>query len=205
MSTLATLTVVLALWTMPAQAEQELSRQRQQILDLETRVEIQEAETAELRLAMARQTPCSADLVPTDPRSVEVTPNPGAVLRFGLLATLSRPEERCIPADVWVTGTYLDASEEVICTGSVEHFAQIGSLSGSLSVEIRPLDLIQFARWANQPARTEAGFLQLRCMSADGLVEVRTLPDAVATLLIRVSLFPPNGGLATSDFRVNLR
>jgi hypothetical protein len=197
--------VILALWTMPAQAEQELSRQRDQIRDLETRVGVQETETADLRLAMARQTPCTADLVPTDPRSVDVTANPGTVLRLGLLATVSRPAERCLNADVWVTGTYLDASGEVVCSGSVKNFAEIASLSGSLSVEIRPLDLIQFARWANQPPRTEAGFLRLRCMSADGLVEVRTLPDVVATLLIRVSLFPPNGGLATSDFRVNLR
>lgn len=197
--------VILALWTMPAQSEQELARQAQQILTLESRLESQETETAELRLAVARQTPCSAELALTDPRSADVTANPVAVLRFGLLATVSRPEGRCLPTDVWVTGTYLSESGEVICTGSVENFARIESLSGNLSVEVQPLNLIQFARWANQPARTEAGFLRLRCMSADGLVEVRTLPDTVASLLIRVSLFPPNGGLATSDFRVNLR
>lgn len=197
--------VILALWTMPPQAEQELERQSRQILVLETRVEAQETQTAELRVALARQTPCSADLVPTDPRSVDVTANPAAVLRLGLLAAVSRPDDRCLPADVWVTGTYLDESGEVICAGSVENFAKLGSLTGNLSVEIQPVNLIQFVRWANQPARTEAGFLQLRCMSADGLVEVRTLPDAVASLLLRVSLFPPNGGLATSDFRVSLR
>lgn len=197
--------VILVLWTLPAQSEQEVARQGQEIRALEARVEAQETETAELRLAMARQTPCEADLVPTDSRSVDVAANPNAMLRFGLLATVSRPADRCLPADVWVTGTYLDERGEVICTGNVENLARVGSLSGNLSVEVQPLNLIQFARWANQPARTEAGFLQLRCMSADGLVEVRTLPDQVASLLIRVSLFPPNGGLATSDFRVNLR
>jgi hypothetical protein len=197
--------VVLALWAISPQMEQELARQGRQIEALETRFEAQERETAALRSALEQQVPCQAELVATDAGAVDVSGDSAAIVRFSLLATVSRPERRCLPASVWVTASYMDGDGAVVCTGSVEDLASLEILAGNVSVEVAPWDLVNFARWANQPPRTETGFVRIRCMTPDGLVEVRTLPDTVASLILRVSLFPANGGLASSDFRVRLR
>lgn len=206
MSTLSIL-LVLGSWIAPQQLEQELERQERALRELEARFETHEQEARELRAALElQQPPCSAELRPVDGSTARnAVGDEYAIVRFNLLGTVSRPTSRCLPASVWLTASYLNGDGDLICSGSVTDLATQTALNGNVSVEVQPWNLVNFARWANQPPPTETGFLRLDCRSPDGLVEVRTLPEATAGVSLRISLFPPGGGLATSEFFVNLR
>jgi hypothetical protein len=194
-------------WLLPAQTDSRVDRHERELQALENRVSEQEEETGDLWAALREQEPpCSAQLVPISGTLTRtVGTGEDAVVGMNLLATVSQPRSRCLPASVWVTVSYLDAEGSLICTGSVENVATQGSQTGTVTLEIRPRSLVNFVRWVNQPPRTDRGALAIACRTPDGLVEIRALPEAASALALRVSLFPPGGGLASVDYRLDLR
>ena len=200
--------LILGTLASPPQMEQELQRQRQEILRLESRLAAQERETERLIAELEQQqTPCDADIRPTDGSTVRSVPEgEGAAVRLNVVSTVSQPVARCLPASVWVTASYLDADGELICSGTVRDIARQNTPTGSVSLELRPWSLVNFVRWLNEPPRTNSGPQRLACFTPDGQIELTTFPaGGVASLWVRFSLFPSGGGLATADFRMDLR
>jgi hypothetical protein len=198
---------VLAAWLLPLQGDGQAERHERELRAIEARLGEQEQETASLRAALREQEPpCSVELRPIDGASTRrVGEGDDAIVGIHLLATVSRPTSRCLPASVWVTVSYLDTSGELICTGSVRDIASLSALAGNISLEVRPRSMVNFVRWVNQPPRTDRGAVGIACVTPDGLVEIRSLPLSTAALALRVSLFPPGGGLGTVEYRLDLR
>ena len=157
------LTLALLAWTPPPQLEQEVLRQGQEIQQLQSAIEAQQRETRELRAALEQQQPpCVAELEALNPNTV-FDASESDILRLEVLGTVSRPASRCLPASVWITGTYIDTDGQLICTGTVRDVASQEALTGSIGLEVRPFGLVNFVRWANQPQRTASGALRLPC------------------------------------------
>jgi hypothetical protein len=204
----ATLTLVPASPASPGlpQGDSETERQREALRVIESRLTVQEQEARELWAALGeQQPPCTAELRTVDGTSARTVAGVDAVVLLNLIGTVSQPVSRCLPASIWVTASYLGDDGELICTGTVRDAALQSTLSGPVSLEIQPWSLIHFVRWANQPPRTDRGALRIACLSPDGLLEVATLPSRTAAVSLRISLFPPGGGLATSEYRLALR
>src|SRR5213594_274794 len=91
-----------------------------------------------------------------------------AVFRLSL-STISKPPHVCLPAEIRVTTSYLDASGNLICGGTIENLAIQNTLTGTINLDIRPWDLREFSRWRNEPPQTNSGAKRLVCVNAQGL------------------------------------
>jgi hypothetical protein len=199
------------------QSQQELESQiRQRQLEIEQLAGLlreERRQAGELKQVVARQEQelrrpfCSADLSfvgASAPRIVAANPN--ASVSVNLHGTVSRPANVCLPAEIRVTASYLDAADNLICSGVVENIASQTSSTQSINLLIRPWNMQEFVRWRNEPPQVNTGYKRLSCMDADGLSEANTEAlERVRTVRIRVTLLPAAGGISAAETMFQLQ
>jgi hypothetical protein len=189
--------------------EQELRRQQQQLEQIHGQLEQLSRITELLERSQHAPKPgsCTAQLTwVTGGQDVRVAATPTAVARLNLFSTVSEPSAACLPAEVRIAASYLDATENLICTGIVEHIAEQNSSTQSVNLDIRPWNIQEFVRWRNEPPAINSGARRLACVNPEGVAEVRNEELArVASVHIRVTVLPEGGGIAAVEMNLKLR
>jgi hypothetical protein len=178
------------------QMRQELQQQGQQISRLADVIERQnEKEPTPL---------CTAEVRPAGGAGPRIVPlNSTAVVFLNLFSVVTNPATACLPAEIRVTASYLDANEGLVCSGVVEGVATQSALTESINLEIRPWNLREFVRWRNEPPQLNSGAKRLTCINAEGLSEVRSEELAgVTSARVRATVLPKGGGMSTTEIVV---
>jgi len=140
------------------------------------------------------------------PDQRRVTANVAAVVPLNLFATIGKPSESCLPAEARVAASYLDANDNLVCSGVVENVAMQTSLIQNINLDIHPWDFREFVRWKNEPPERNSGPKRLVCLNNESTAEAS--PEElgrIASVRVRVTVFPKGGGLSTSEIQLNLR
>jgi hypothetical protein len=201
--------LVLAILAMGLQSPQELEsrlRQKEQEVDrltsdlrgdrqrVEELREVVAAQSAELR-----RPSCSAELTFVS-ASDSVTVRADGTVPLFLRSAVSRPDD-CLNAEVNISASYLDASENAICSGVIRNVAIQSSNIQYINMLIRPWNMDEFVRWRNAPTNVSPVFRRLTCTDIDGLTEVNGT-DAVGhvrSVRVRVTVLPQAGGIASVE------
>ena len=156
---------------------------------------------------MLQRSACSAEIRWVNGGEQKIVPsNSAAVVRLSLFSTISKPTDVCLPAEIRVTASYLDASDNLVCSGAIENLAIQNTLTQSINLEIRPWDLREFSRWRNEPSQTNSGPKRLVCVNAEGLAEVTSEELArAASVRVRATVLSAGGGVSTSPSEIELR
>jgi hypothetical protein len=144
------------------------------------------------------QTVCSAEIQFTNPKPI-VT---GGKVDLNLFSTVSKPTG-CMPAEIRLMAAFYDSEQNLICSGVIENIVQQNANLQSTSIELRPLNMVEFARLRTSPTVPPK---RLFCMSPEGDVEVA--PNqvmAASALRLRATILPRNGGVATSEVRFSFQ
>ena len=129
-----------------------------------------------------------------------------AVVPINLYCTVSKPANTCLPAEVRVAASYLDAFDNLICSGVVENVATQSNFIQSVNLFIRPWNLQEFVRWRNEPPQTNSGFRRLSCVDPEGLAEVNNEALLrVRNVHIRITVLPLGGGISTVEANLSLK
>jgi len=142
---------------------------------------------------------CSAEIQCTN---CKPTVNMGDVLYLNFFSTVSQPST-CLPADIRVSASFYDSEENLICSGIVaDNITTQGVNIQNINVELRPTNVVEFIR-LRTPLTPPAK--RLLCMNLDGNSEASQTEIAkAASMRMRLTVLPKNGGLATAECRMNL-
>jgi hypothetical protein len=142
---------------------------------------------------------CSAEIQCTNCKS---TVNMSDILFLNFFSTVSQPST-CLPADIRVSASYYDSEDNLICSGVIgDNITSQGQYIQNINVEVRPTSVLEFVR-LKTPLTPPAK--RLFCMNLDGNAEVsQTEIVKAASLRLRFTILPKNGGLATAECRMNL-
>jgi hypothetical protein len=188
------------------QLEAELRRQEQQIVRLER--EVRELERRNSALEEELQRPiCSARVSSTSATSdASVSGGTDTIVQLSFFSTVSQPERECLPAEIQVAASYVDASGGLICSGVIRDVARQSAPTQNINLHIRPWNTREFARWANEPPTTNSGAQMLFCYRPDGQTEASpTELAAVGSLHLHTTVFPKRGGVSTEEFVIRLQ
>src|SRR5215831_16492720 len=103
------------------QMEQEFRRQQAQLDQMQNQFQ-QEIGRVRQLIEKQQQDPktpgCSAELRwVTGGQDLKVAANADAVVGMNLFSTVSRPSNACLNAEVTLSASYLDPTENLVCTG----------------------------------------------------------------------------------------
>jgi hypothetical protein len=210
--------ILLFLWPVQGQpVEQQLLRQQQQLEQVSRQIMQQQQQLDRMLGVLERPKPEERDSRPTIACSVElrrvggadkrnVPSNATAVVPFNLFSVVSRPADACLPAEVRITASYLDAAENLVCSGTVENIARQTAFTQSVNLEIRPWDLEHFVRWRNEPSQINSGFKIMSCLNPEGTAgSTNEELSRVTTARVRATVLPVGGGMSTTEILLNLR
>src|ERR1700674_1648371 len=151
--------IPLLLFLMPLQSQQQI---QQQLDVVHRQLDVQEQQLSrvlgmlegpapQVRSEQIEQRPVGSLEVRrvSGPDQRKVPVNAAAVVPLNVFSTVSRPAEGCLPAEIRVTASYLDAADNLVCSGAVENIAIQTSLTQSVNLDIRPWNFREFVRWRN--------------------------------------------------------
>lgn len=194
--------------------EQQFQRQQQQLEQIQQQLRQNQQQMGRLQDLLERQEkqrdpqrpPCSAELRwVSNPDQRRVPGSTTAVVPLNLFSLISKPTEVCLPAEIRVTASYLDAAENLICSGVIENVAIQRTLTQSINLDIRPWNLREFARWRNEPPQVNSGAKMLVCLNPEGVSEATSDELArVTSLRVRATVLPAGGAMSTAEVRLNL-
>ena len=191
------------------QQQRLLQQQQQQLQQLQRQVD----RSVELLEAVQQEhleqpgPSCSAHIrsvTGADRRSV--APGDTVSVQLNLFSTVSQPRLNCLPAEVRVTVSFLDADENLVCSGAVENVAIQNSLTQNINLELWPWNLREFVWWRNEPPQTNSGPRAFFCQTPDG--QAQATPgqlERVVAVRVWTTIFPPGGGLSSSELRLDLQ
>jgi hypothetical protein len=134
-----------------------------------------------------------------------IPPNVAAVAALNLFSSIGKPAETCLPAEVRVAASYLDANENVVCSGVIESVAIQSSPIQNINLDIRPWDLREFVRWKNEPPEKNTGPKRLVCLNNESTAEASSEElGRIASVRVRVTVFPKSGGVSTTELQLSL-
>jgi len=194
----------------PQQSEQELQKQRQQIERVQRQLDDQEKLLGNVRKMLEdeqKKALCTADLRwVSGAESRVVPPSQTATALLNLFSTISKPSETCLPAEIRITASYLDAHDNLICSGGIEDLAVQSSHSQAINLEIKPWNLREFGRWRNEPPIVNSGAKRLVCLNPEGTAEA-TLEELarVASVRVRTTIFSGSGGISTVEVQMKMQ
>ena len=119
-------------------------------------------------------------------------------VRVNLLAIVSNPAETCLPAEVRVTATYVDASGGFVCSGTTNIFHTAPVQNTFL--EFRPYEPEVFLKWWDGPTLRQQGLV---CRDYQGN-EARSPADVAGSVNLFITVAPKRGGLSTSEIQLLL-
>jgi hypothetical protein len=179
------------------QKQQEVDSLNAKVTDLTRTVQQQDQEL--------RRPFCSAELRAVGANASGAV-SAEAVVPINLYSTVSKPANTCLPAEVRVAASYLDAFDNLICSGVVENVATQSNFIQSVNLFIRPWNLQEFVRWRNEPPQTNSGFRRLSCVDPEGLAEVNNEALLrVRNVHIRITVLPLGGGISTVEANLSLK
>jgi hypothetical protein len=109
-------------------------------------------------------------------------------------------------SSIQFTVVYMDASDDVVCSGRVELGIPQDEVVQYTHLEIRPGNAYEFLRWRNDPKPTNQQWSRLICMSPDGRTEVQPGElERATSLRIHATITPRYSGLATAELRMILQ
>lgn len=194
--------------------EQQLQRQQQQLEQIQQQLRQQQQQMGRLQELLERQDkqhepqkpPCSADLRWVNSAEQRRVPaSTTAIAPLNLLSLIGKPADICLPAEVRITASYLDAGDNLVCSGVIENVALQRTLTQSVNLDIRPWNLREFARWRNEPPQVNSGAKILVCMNPEGVSEASSEELArVSSIRVRVTVLPVGGAMSTAEIRLNL-
>jgi hypothetical protein len=144
---------------------------------------------------------CRAEVrwVNTSPAAVSPT-SPLTLTLFSVLNGRSA----CGSAQVLLNTTYLDAGEQVLCTGMIR-LANHGRSPTIVILELQPSSWTQFARWVNRPGRAIV-FEPLQCVLPDGVTPAHVdVVRQAASLRLHATTIADYGALSVADLSVKLQ
>ena len=184
------------------QVEQQLQRQQQQLDQLHQDVQ-------KLLNDRKEQTPaiCSVELRRVGGQDQrKIAASLAAVVPLNLFSTIGRPAESCLPAEIRVTASYLDANDNLVCSGVVENVATQTSQAQNINLDVHPWDFREFVRWRNEPPERNSGPKRLGCLNPESTAEASSEElGRIASVRVRATIFPRGGGLSTTEIQLNLR
>jgi len=205
--------ILVLLMAAQQQIEQQLQHQQQQLEQIHQ--DIQQLQRtmdtfdkpAPQEKAEPSRSVCSVELRRVNgPEQRRVPANLAASVPLSLFSTISRPANSCLPAEIRVTASYLDANDNLICSGVVENIAFQDSLTQSVNLEIRPWNFREFVRWRNEPPQINSGSKRLVCLNPESTAEASSEDlERVSSARVRATVLPKGGGLSTTEVQVNLR
>jgi len=150
---------------------------------------------------------CEADVRWTNTNAnVNYSKGLQAPISISLLTQVSKGSN-CSNAEIRLTATFLNSSQEYICSGTILQAMTISSEVQTFNLEIRPFTQNDFLRWRNQPgARGLQKGKELTCMNVDGTSDVGDVDRVKAAMIhLAVAVLPSGGGLAVAEalIRVN--
>jgi hypothetical protein len=201
------------------QVEQQLQRQQLQMEQVYRQLETQRQQLERVLTVLERQGPpdrlesqrplpvCSVEVRRVNGAEARKVPaNAGAVVPLNLFSTVSRPADGCLPAEIRITASYIDASDNLVCSGTVESIAIQSALTQSINLEIRPWNFREFVRWKNEPPQSNSGPKRLVCLNSEGTAETTSEEfDRVFSARVRATILPAGGGMSTTEIQLNLR
>jgi hypothetical protein len=202
----------------PQQLEQQMLRQQQQLEQLSRQLDQQrqqldrilgvlEEQSQARRSEQKAQPLCSVEVLRANGADVRKVPlNVAAVVPLNLFSTVSRPTDGCLPAEVRITASYMDASDNLICSGTIDVIAIQNNLTQSINFDIRPWNLREFVRWRNEPSQVNSGAKRLVCMNPEGTAETTSEEmDRAASTRVRATVLAAGGGMSTAEIQLGLR
>jgi hypothetical protein len=109
-------------------------------------------------------------------------------------------------SSILLTVVYMDASDDVVCSGRVELRVPQDEVVQYTHLEIRPGSAYEFLRWRNDPKPTNQQWSRLICMSPDGRAEIQPGElERARSLRIHATIAPRYSGLATAELRMILQ
>ena len=187
-----------------------IERQEQQIRQLHSELQQQNQQLKRMEDLLARQdqkTICAAEMRWVSGGEPRKTPGgPLSVVSASLFSIVSKPAGTCLPSEIRVTASYVDAEGNLVCSGVIENMAIQSSLTQSVNLDIRPWNLREFARWRNEPPQVNSGPKRLICMNPEGTAEAAS-DDLlrVASVRVRATALPANGGMSTVETQLTLQ
>jgi hypothetical protein len=209
--------IPILLFLIPLHSQQQI---QQQLDVVHRQLDVQEQQLNRLLGMLERAAPPAVRSDPVEPRPVcsvevrrvsgpdqrKVPVNVAAVVPLNVFSTVSRPAEGCLPAEIRVTASYLDAADNLVCSGAVENIAIQTSLTQSVNLDIRPWNLREFVRWRNEPPPTNSGPKRLVCVNPEGTAETTTEElGRLTSARVRATILPAGGGMSTTEIQLNLR
>jgi type II secretory pathway pseudopilin PulG len=184
------------------QIQDQLQRQQQQLEQIH-----QDLQKLRDSGAGQAQSICSVEVRRVGgPDQRRVAANVAAVVPLNLFAIIGKPVETCLPAEIRVAASYLDASENLVCSGVVENVAIQTSLIQNINLDIHPWDFREFVRWKNEPPERNSGPKRLVCLNNESTAEASSEElGRISSVRVRVTVFPKTGGLSTTEIQLNLR
>jgi hypothetical protein len=213
--------IPMLLFLMPLQGQPQQQIQ-QQLDQVHRQLELQQTQMERMLAVLERQGPpdrrgqqqlqplrpvCSVEVRRVSgPDQRKVPLNAASAIPLNLFSTVSRPVDGCLPAEVQVTASYLDAADNLVCSGAVENIAIQTSLTQSINLEIRPWNFREFVRWKNEPPQTNSGPKRLICVNPEGTAETTAEDIArVTSARVRATVLPVGGGMSTTELQLMLR
>ena len=137
----------------------------------------------------------------------QLTVNRASVRPLSLFSTVNASRySHCGPSTIQFTVVYMDAADDVVCSGRVELQVPQDNLVQYTHLEIRPGSAYEFLRWRNDPKPTNQQWSRLVCMSADGRTEAQPGElERARSLRLHATLRPHHSGLATAELRMILQ
>jgi len=184
------------------QAEQEISQLRGEVRQQMDHVK----DTLDRHEREINKPICSAELFWTSgSEDRKVAASPSSLASLNLFSIVSKPSS-CLPAEIRVTASYMDAGDNLVCSGVVESAANQGSATQTVILDIRPWNLREFVRWKNEPPQVNSGPKRLACFNPDGVAEATDQELARVTYVrVRTTVLPQNGGMSTLEIKLSLR
>src|SRR5580692_4982651 len=132
--------IPILLFLIPLQSQQQI---QQQLDVVHRQLDVQEQQLNRVLGMLERPAPPAVRSDPEEPRPVcsvevrrvsgpdqrKVPVNVAAMIPLNVFSTVSRPAEGCLPAEIRVTASYLDAADNLVCSGAVENIAIQTSLT----------------------------------------------------------------------------
>jgi len=181
---------------------------QQEVRDAATQQQLQQiSQQLEKIRKLLEHTFCSAELRRVNGQDLrKVPPNAQAIVPMNLFSSISQPSETCTPAEIRLTATYLDANDNLICSGTVENIASQTGLTQTVNLEIRPWNFREFVQWTNEPPQNRSGPKRLLCMNVEGTAEATPQElERVSSARVRAIVLPAGGGMSTAEIQLILR
>jgi hypothetical protein len=116
------------------------------------------------------------------------------------------PQPSCLPGRLDLTAAFFDANDELICSGTITGLVTYQQGPAAVTaLEFRPLSVIDFVRWRNQPRETAAR-QRLDCTTADGTGTIQPSElERAASLWLYATITTSYRGMATADVRLTFK